>query len=241
LGPTNSDTVEFTVTFNQDVINLDTVNDLIITHNGTSSTGASFAGGPSIYTITVSGITGDGTFTLAVDTASNVQDLAAESVIWSVTSDPVAIDNTPPDVVSITRTGGEFVTENTTIDFLVTFSSPVAGLDIADFVIDYVDGQIVTGAAITNVSGSGNSYTVSLFTGTGTGALSIDLVDDDSIADPAGNSLGGAGAGNGSFTGGENVTVIKSTPLSPWSLAMALALAGLVAVSRISRRKNILG
>jgi len=31
--------------------------------------------------------------------------------------------------------------------------------------------------------------------------LGLNLVDDDSIADPAGNKLGGAGAGNDNFTG----------------------------------------
>jgi hypothetical protein len=51
------------------------------------------------------------------------------------------------------------------------------------------------------VSGSGAVYTVTASTGSGSGTLRLDLVDDDSIADTAGNRLGGAGGGNGDFAG----------------------------------------
>jgi hypothetical protein len=42
---------------------------------------------------------------------------------------------------------------------------------------------------------------VSASTGTGSGSLGVNLVDDDSITDGAGHKLGGTGAGNGNFTG----------------------------------------
>ena len=37
--------------------------------------------------------------------------------------------------------------------------------------------------------------------GSGSGTLGLDLVDDDTIEDGAGNKLGGTGTGNGNFTG----------------------------------------
>jgi hypothetical protein len=51
---------------------------------------------------------------------------------------------------------------------------------------------------------------VTASTGTGGGTLGLNLVDDDSVADAAGNKLGGTGAGNGSFTG--EVYTIDRTP-----------------------------
>ena len=40
-------------------------------------------------------------------------------------------------------------------------------------------------------------------TGSGSGTLRLDVIDDDSILNGAGHSLGGAGLDNGDFTWGE--------------------------------------
>jgi len=49
-------------------------------------------------------------------------------------------------------------------------------------------------------------------TGTGDGTIRLDLIDNDSIVDGVGSPLGGPGAGNGSFTGGQAYTVDKTAP-----------------------------
>ena len=59
----------------------------------------------------------------------------------------------------------------------------------------------LTGQWITQVTGSGADYTVSVVTGAGQGTLGLNLVDDDSITDSLGDPLGGTGPGNGDFTG----------------------------------------
>jgi hypothetical protein len=82
--------------------------------------------------------------------------------------------------------------------FKVLFSSSVTGVDISDFVLT----TNVTGTAITSVTGSGLSYSVTVSTGTGDGTIRLDVVDDDSVVDAAGFPLGGAGPANGNFTGG---------------------------------------
>jgi hypothetical protein len=86
-------------------------------------------------------------------------------------------------------------------------SNPGGG-DASDFSL-FTSGAL-TGASVTNVSGADNIYNVSVNTGSEDGSLSLNLEDDDSILDAAGNSLGGAGPGNGSFTSGEQYTVIRS-------------------------------
>jgi hypothetical protein len=76
MGQTNPTSVDFTVTFNRDVLNFNAESDLIITHFGTSHTGTLITGGPQSFTVSVIGIAGEGSFSLAIDTNSDVQSIA---------------------------------------------------------------------------------------------------------------------------------------------------------------------
>ncbi|HUW63072.1 MAG TPA: immunoglobulin-like domain-containing protein [Candidatus Bathyarchaeia archaeon] len=111
-------------------------------------------------------------------------------------------DVTAPTVVSITRVH-DTPTNRATVDYTVTFSEPVTGVDALDFTVP-VTGS-VTGASVSAVSADTLSAvrTVTVNTGAaGTfGTLGLNLVDNDSIVDAASNKLGGTGAGNGNFTG----------------------------------------
>jgi len=114
-----------------------------------------------------------------------------------------------PSVVSVLRadpnpTMADFVR------FTVAFSSPVTGVDTTDFSIDAVG---VIGASVTGVSGSGDTYTVTVDTGDGPGTLSIDVVDDDTIVDVTYRPLGEVGTGNGDFSRGEAYTI---ETVGPW-------------------------
>jgi hypothetical protein len=53
---------------------------------------------------------------------------------------------------------------------------------------------------------------VTVSTGSGSGTIRLDLIDDDSISDAVGNLLGGSGAGNGDFTTGEVYTMDRTSP-----------------------------
>lgn len=113
------------------------------------------------------------------------------------------VDTTPPTVQTITRADTNPISV-ATVHFIVTFSEAVTGVDTSDFALA-VTGM--TGASITGVSGVATAYTVTVNTGSGTGTIRLDVVDDDTIADLALIPLGGAGAGNGSYTGGETYDV----------------------------------
>ena len=82
------------------------------------------------------------------------------------------------------------------------------GIDAGDFTLA---ASGVSGASITGVTGSGTTYTVTAGTGTGGGTLGLNLVDNDTIVDAAGNKLGGTGTGNGNFTG-PVFTIDKTAP-----------------------------
>lgn len=113
-----------------------------------------------------------------------------------------------PTVFSITRVDAD-PTNAASVQFAVTFSESVTGVDSSDFAL--TTSGAVAGASVTGVSGSGAFYTVTVNTGTGNGTLRLDVIDNDSIiASVGGTPLGGAGAGNGNFTSGQFYTINKT-------------------------------
>ena len=123
-------------------------------------------------------------------------------------------DSTAPMVSSIVAPGTS-PTNASSVQWTVTFSESVTGVDAGDFGLA---ASGVSGAAISNVSGSGSSYLVTAGTGSGDGTVALNVVDNDTIADAASNTLGGTGIGNGNFGGpayvidrtGPTVTVEKA-------------------------------
>ncbi|NGZ09237.1 MAG: LEPR-XLL domain-containing protein, partial [Nitrospira sp. LK70] len=116
-------------------------------------------------------------------------------------------DTIAPTVLSINRATTS-PTNAATVQWTVTFSETVTGVDLADFALAATG---VTGAALTGVTGSGTTYTVTANTGTGDGTLGLNLADNDSIVDASANPLGGTGAGTGNFTG-QVYTIDKTAP-----------------------------
>src|SRR5439155_26662096 len=103
------------------------------------------------------------------------------------------IDRTTPSVLSIHLVAAN-PTNASSVNFSVTFSEGVSGVDASDFALA---SSGLSGASISVVSGASGSstYTVSVNTGSGDGTIGLNLVDNDSIDDTAGNALGGTGAG----------------------------------------------
>lgn len=95
-SPTNADSAEFSVVFNEDVQDFNDAGDLVFSENGVTHTGVSISGGGSFYTVTVTGIAGDGTLSLAASTASDITSLTAAPLAYSVNSPALVIDNTAP-------------------------------------------------------------------------------------------------------------------------------------------------
>jgi len=136
-------------------------------------------------------------------------------------------DTTPPRVLAINRVTPSPTTAPS-VQYSVTFSEPVTGVDSGDFTLA---GSGLSGTAISGITGSGASYTVTVNTGSGTGWLQLYLVDNDSIKDAAQNPLAGPGTGNGNFTG--QVYVIDRTPplVSLTSPVNGATVAGLISVT----------
>jgi CSLREA domain-containing protein len=94
-------------------------------------------------------------------------------------------------------------TYSTSVDFTVSFSNAVIGVDISDFTLTTTG---VSGASVSQVTGSGHEYTVTALRGTGIGTIRLDVIDDDTITSQ-GVPLGGTGAGNGDFYSGQTYLI----------------------------------
>jgi hypothetical protein len=212
-NPTNAMEVHFDLLFTRPMVDVDAA-DFSLTTSGALS-GASVtevSGSGSLYTVTVSTGTGDGTLRLDVPAATAMTDEYGNLPNGLPLNGPeYVIDKTPPAVTSINRSSAE-TTNSASVNFVITFSESVTNVDALDFGL--VTSGSVSGALITNVSGSGNTRTVTVNTGTGDGSLRLDLIDNDSVVDLAGNALGGNGEGNGDFDTGEGYTLIKSMPVT---------------------------
>jgi len=97
------------------------------------------------------------------------------------------------------------------INFTVTFTEDVSGVDQSDF-MPSATGNI-SSAVVTNVSGTGSTYTVTVNIGAGAGTIRLDVVDNDSIVDNLSNPLGGVGAGNGNYAAGDAYVIETSAPV----------------------------
>jgi CSLREA domain-containing protein len=148
---------------------------------------------------------------------------STSGVTTTQTATPGTVSNTanlsvfaPPTVLSILRADPS-PTNLSTVNFTVTFSKPVTGVDPTDFTVTTSGGITLLPNPVTNVTPAGpsNTYTVTVNTGTGDGSLRLDLVDDDSIVSTEALvlPLGGTGAGNGNFSAGEVYTISKTDPV----------------------------
>ena len=201
--PMNGSPVHFTVTFSQAVTGLDATKiRLSGTAGATTATVASGLGaGP--YDVEVSGMTGSGTIIADLYAGAGFTSAGLPSVASTSTDNTVTYDSVAPTVTSITRGGGSTPTNAGSVTFTVTFSEAVNNVDTTDF----TPSPTVTGASISNVSGSGTTYTVAVSTGTGDGPLGLSIPSGSNIADPATNLLG-----NLPFTAGETYTIDKTGP-----------------------------
>ena len=100
----------------------------------------------------------------------------------------VTVDTTTPTVSLITRVTAS-PTAKTNVQFLVTFSEAVMGVNPADFSLTPTNH--VTGAAVTLVSGSGTTRTVTVNTGSGDGSIRLNVPNPATITDLAGNNING--------------------------------------------------
>lgn len=180
-GPTNADTLTFAVTFDGAVSDFDDVADVEIEHDGTSHKGLMITSqSDTEYTVTVSGITGDGEMTMYVK-ANAARDAVGNKNAIAGPSDGVMLDNTSPVVDAISVP--ESVDGQGRLVFPVQFSESVTGLASDDITINH-DGTAHDSISIE--SEDADTYRVVVGGVTGTGSVTMTL-RADAVTDAAGN------------------------------------------------------
>jgi len=178
---TNLSNVDFTVAFSEPVTGVD-VADFAVAMDGVS--GASVASvtpvSGSEYKVSVDAGSGDGTLRLDVANDGSIQSLSSAALASGFTSgETYTINRTAPIVLSSARASAN-PTNAANVNFTVTFSAPVTGVDVADFSLATTGN--VSGATISAVSGSGNVYTVTVKTGSASGALRLNVAGNATIS-----------------------------------------------------------
>ena len=157
------------------------------------------SGSGDTYYVTVSSST-DGTYNLdlvssghdIVDAANNsLTNTATTGADETYTVSTAVIDNTNPRLASIERSSPTSQnTDSQSLLYKATFSEDVTGVTASDFVLSPSSTGRVSGTTqVTGISGSSDTYYVTVSSSTD-GTYNLDLVSSDhNIADAANNSL----------------------------------------------------
>jgi len=203
LDPTSA-TQQFTVTFDKVVVNFNDADDLVVTTTVSydAVVGIADLGAGDVYTVTFTGVSGEGTLLWRVDDTSDVQDLIGNAFVSSGVVGTASIDTLGPEVLSITRSVPlEQDTNALEVTFAVTFDENAHGVAAGNFTI------VGAGSAITDVSGSGTAWTVTVDTTAEENTLRVDF---DTALGGVTDDLGNAATV--AYTTGEEYNIDRIDP-----------------------------
>lgn len=211
--------------------NNDTINDRLVIewnqvyHYQTSPSGATFqailqlntGATPGDITLNYPDLTTGDLFAGGVSATVGLRSPTGTTLLASVNGSTTLVGNAKavqlsvPKVVSIHREGATTIPAGDA-EFLVEFSRPVTGIDPTDFVLATTGN--ITGAYIAHIhtTADPNVFEVHAKTGTGSGTIKLNLLDNDTIVSNIGSKLGGTGLSNGNFLAGESYTVVQQPP-----------------------------
>src|SRR5213083_1476448 len=179
--PTSTSPINFTAAFSEPVSGF-TGTDVTLSGTAGGTKTVTVSGGPSTYTVAVSGMTTSGTV-IATIAAGVATDAAGNLNTASTSTDnSVSFDATPPTVTINQAAGQADPTSASPINFTAVFSEPVSGFTGADVTI----GGTAGGTKTVTVSGGPSTYTVAV-SGMTTSGTVIATIAAGMATDAAGN------------------------------------------------------
>src|SRR5213594_2992830 len=179
--PTSASPINFTAVFSEPVSGF-TGTDVTIGGTAGGTKTVTVSGGPSTYTVAVSGMTTSGTV-IATIAAGMATDAAGNLNTASTSTDnSVSFDATPPTVTINQAAGQADPTNASPINFIAVFSEPVSGFSGAGVTSSGSAG----GAKTVTVSGGPSTYNVAV-SGMTTAGTVIASIADGVARDAAGN------------------------------------------------------
>jgi len=217
-SPTNAPTIEFVVSLTQPVSGVDPGDFFLQSPNLAGSSIQRVSGDGSTYHVSVNTGVGEGELSLSLRDDDSIMNALGIPLGGSGIANgdftngaSVSIDRSAPRATSIIRASNN-PSDSDTVDFIVTFSEPVYGVNREDFSTFTAE---IAEASIVEVSDFNPFYLVRVNTGVGSGNLRLDLSDRGSITDRAGNELGGDLIGDGNFSEGDSFTIYKPSTNFP--------------------------
>ncbi len=193
----SSDTVTYTVTYADANFGSSSLvaGDITLDPTGDASGTVNVAGSGQSYTVSISNMTGDGSLGISI-AAGTAIDLAGNTALAAGPSGTFTVDNIAP-TITIGSPSAAYANSSDTITYTVTYADAHFGsssLVAGDITLDPTENASGT----VNVSGSGQTYTVTISNMTGDGTLGISIAAGTAI-DLAGNTALAAGP-SGTFT-----------------------------------------
>ncbi|WP_041298023.1 RCC1 domain-containing protein [Ilumatobacter coccineus] len=177
--PTNADSVDFTVTFDTAVTGF-TADDIIL--DGTAGAAiAAVSGSGATYTVTVSGMSSDGTITAEVRPLAALTSNGQVNPLGSNVAS-ISRDATGPVATVALESGQAATTSDLPVEFSITFDENVTGFTSDDLAVGGT-----AGATTGTVTGSGATYTAAIADVTGSGTVTL-TVEPGAVTDALGNS-----------------------------------------------------
>ena len=198
--PTNASPISYTVTFSEAVTGFAT-GDISFTGSTVGGTlVGTVSGGPTTYTVAVSGMTGTGNVVASIG-AGVAADLAGNANAASTSTDnTVAFDNVAPTVTINQALVQADPTGTSPILYTVTFSEPVTGFITGD--VSFT-GSTSGGTKVGTVSGGPTTYTSATTGMTGSGTVIATIL--------ANRAVDAAGNGNAASSSTDNTVTWDST------------------------------
>ena len=170
--PTDATPLQFTLTFSENVYGVDVSDFSLVTTGTVTGNVHAVSTNGAVCTITVSGISGDGTLAVKLNDDASVIDRAFNSLTSGTTSDAYtlntsSIDNTAPTVAADTVSTGP--TSDDSLVFVLNFDEIVTGVDITDLAL--VTTGTATGTITAVHSNDGLSYGILVTNVSGDGTL----------------------------------------------------------------------
>ncbi|MFC1523448.1 kelch repeat-containing protein, partial [Thermodesulfobacteriota bacterium] len=199
---TNATSINFEVTFSEAVTDVD-ADDFFVDHVLNISGGivTNVTGSGNVYIVTVEEYSGTGWVGLDVVNNSTIVDIFNEPLARSFTTGENYWISTESPFLTSLAPMDPTPTNSSSVQFMAIFSGDVTGVDVTDFSFPGTNTVTDSGITITDISGEGQVFIITVSGYSGEGILGLNLVDNDSIQNDLTTPLGGAGAGNGNFTG----------------------------------------
>jgi hypothetical protein len=249
--PTSGSTVEFTVVFTESVTGFAAADVNLAASTAAGTLLAAVSGSGSSYTVSVTGMTGNGTVVASIP-AGAAQDADGDSNTAST-----SIDNTvtwvdlAPTVTINQGPSQSDPTSTSPVVFSVVFSETVTGFAPADV---NLAASTAGGTLVAAVSGSGANYTVSV-TGMTAGGTIVATIPANAVQDGTGNFNTASTSVDNTVTWEPPVATTTPTPggtsagggLPPtgndvsWYVMLSLALvaAGIAILVAVRRRRSV--